>query len=129
MNEEDEARRSTYFEGRELKSYAEPVSPNDLKEGMPYFTITFADREMLVPIMETLVFIGKNLQRNDVGQLYFQDVRSHRDGVRYSPGKKRQDSQFMVYPENNVKHVFEYERALDVLMRCALRCRKAGRYR
>jgi hypothetical protein len=76
--------------------------------------------------MEPLVFIGKNLQLDDVGQLYFQDARSHRDGVRYSPGKKMQDSQFMVYPENNVKHVFEYERALDVLMRCALRRRKAG---
>jgi hypothetical protein len=41
--------------------------------------INYADDEMLVPIMETVVFIGRNLEPNDVRQVYFQDVESHRE--------------------------------------------------
>jgi hypothetical protein len=41
------------FEERELKSYAEPVTPNLLTEGEVYFSVQFADEDMLIPIMET----------------------------------------------------------------------------
>ena len=51
-----------YFDGRDLKSYAEPVSSSELQEGQIYFSINYVDDEMLVPVIETLVFIGKNLE-------------------------------------------------------------------
>src|SRR5689334_10164085 len=85
MSDHEDPLAPRYFEGRELKPYAEPVAPKELKKGVAYFTVIFADEEMLIPIVETFVFIGRNLQSHDVGHLYFQDVHSYRDGVRYSP--------------------------------------------
>jgi hypothetical protein len=51
-----------YFDGRELKPYAEPVSSNELEEDAVYFAVNYVDDEMLIPLMETLVFIGRNLE-------------------------------------------------------------------
>jgi hypothetical protein len=73
-----------YFDGRELKPYAEPVSSSELSEGTVYFAVNFVDEEMLIPTMETLVFVGRNLEPDDVGEVYFQDVASYREGVRYA---------------------------------------------
>src|SRR5438034_8625486 len=70
------------FEARELKSYAAPVSADELEVGTVYFTVQFLDDKMLVPTVETLVFVGWNLG-GDEGVAYFQNAESHRDGVRY----------------------------------------------
>jgi hypothetical protein len=126
MNDYEDPLAPRYFERRELKPYAQPVSPKKLKKGVAYFIVLFTDDEMLVPIIETFVFIGKNLRRNDAGWFYFQDVDSYREGIRYSPRKRKRNAKFAIYPKNNLNHVFEYERALDVLMRCALRRQEAG---
>ena len=67
------------FEERELTPYSEPVTASLLKEGEVYFSVQFADEDMLVPIMETLVFAGRKLDPNDEeNHLYFQDVESYR---------------------------------------------------
>jgi hypothetical protein len=44
----------------------------------------------------------------------------------YSLDKKRRNAKFAIYPENGINHFFEYERALDVLTRCALDLEKRG---
>jgi hypothetical protein len=49
------------FESRELKPYAEPVVAAELKEGSVYFAVTFADEDTLIPTMETVVFVGRDL--------------------------------------------------------------------
>src|SRR5215207_3424001 len=72
------------FEARELPAYAEVVSPLELKEGSIYFSVTFLDEEMLIPTMEAFVYIGRDLESEDSGQLYFQDAVSHQEGVRYA---------------------------------------------
>ncbi len=118
--------QSMRFEGRELKPYAEPVSARDLKEGTVYFFLNFADDAMLIPTMESVVYIGKNLDRSDDGVVYFQDIDSHQQGVRYDSTSKNENAMFYSGPENETGHVFEYEPALDELMRCALRRRAQG---
>ena len=65
----------------ELKESAEPVSAGDLREGEVYFAINYVDDDMLIPVMETVVFIGRNLEPGDVGQVYFQDVQSYQEGI------------------------------------------------
>ena len=40
-----------HFEGRELKPYAEPVTASELKQGSVYFSVTFADDDMTIPVM------------------------------------------------------------------------------
>jgi hypothetical protein len=75
-----------HFEERFLKPYAELVSLDELKAGEVYFTIQFAehDRDGLFPIMETLVFVGLNLDEEDVeSRVYFQDLESYQAGIRY----------------------------------------------
>ncbi len=114
------------FEERELKPYAEPVLAPDLKEGSVYFAVQYLDEGMLTPEMEALIFIGKNLGQGDVGQLYFQDAVSYREGIRY--GLPSGDREALIYrqPEAEISHIFEYEHALDQLMGCALRRREKG---
>jgi hypothetical protein len=76
------------FEERELKPYAQPVSVGNLKEGEVYFSVTFIDDEMCIPTMETLVFIGRDLNNDDSGRLYFQDVDSYMEGIRYDSAQE-----------------------------------------
>lgn len=112
------------FEERELKPYAEPVTTSLLKEGDVYFSVQFADKEMLIPIMEAWVFAGRKLDPSDEeNHLYFQDVGSYREGIRYDSATD-DNSCFQVATDQNVKHIFEYEHALDLLLLCSLRRRK-----
>jgi hypothetical protein len=109
------------FEERELKPYAEPVSLEELKTGETYFAVLFVDDDMRVPILEPKVFVGRDLEPGDDGQLYFQDYDSYQRGVRFDDSTGDEGAVFETGAE---KHVFEYERALDLLMVCALRRRK-----
>ena len=108
-----------YFPARELKPYAEPVSPEALSEGRVYFAVQFIDGELLIPTVEPLVFIGRDLDAEAPG-LYFQDAESYHAGVRVGSGDEN-EKHATVYTQRTVKHVFEYERALDQLLACALR--------
>jgi hypothetical protein len=115
------------FEERELKPYAEPVTPDTLKAGEVYFSVQFTDEDMLVPIMETWVFAGRNLDSEDVDvdRLYFQDVESYLQGIRYESAAD-ENASFQVPSKNDINHIFDYERALDQLMKCSLRRRKVA---
>ena len=109
------------FESRELKGYAEPVNANRLVEGEFYFTVQFADERLLVPIITTWVFLGRKLDPDYVEEtLYFQDVDSYQEGARYgSPDTG--GARFCVYAENEINHFFEFENALEEMMKCSLR--------
>lgn len=111
------------FEARDLTPYAEPVSPDSLQEGEVYFSVQYADENLLVPVIETLVFAGKNLDNKDPQLLYFQDAESYRQGIRYgSDGAK--NASFQLGREGKINHIFEYEHALNELMKCSLRRKK-----
>ncbi len=112
------------FEGRDLKTYAEPVSASELREGAVYFSVQFVDEELLIPTVEPLVFIGRNLDPADVELLYFQDAGSYRQGIRHDSASNDNEARFYAQPKDQISHIFEYERALDVLMSCALSRRK-----
>jgi len=109
------------FEQRELKSYAEPISEGELQEESVYFFVSFVDEEMLIPTMETVVYVGRNLEADDVDQVYFQDIASFRSGVRYESACEGDDAVFNSGSQNELGHVFEYEHALDVLLACSIR--------
>jgi hypothetical protein len=111
------------FEQREVNPYAEPVPAAELEAGTVYFAVTFVDQEMLIPVMETVVFVGRDLEADDAGQLYFQDVDSYQRGVQYGAVPEDEQANFYIGPEAEMGHIFEYERALDILMVCSLRRR------
>jgi hypothetical protein len=116
---------SDRFERRELKPYAEPVPAKNLKEGSIYFFINYADDAMLLPTMEPVVFIGRNLDKDDDGVVYFQDIDSFRKGISYGSATEDEQATFHSGSQLETGHVFEYEQGLDELMRCALRRSKA----
>lgn len=115
------------FEARELKSYAEPVKADELVEGQIYFSVQFVDRDLLIPVMETWAFAGRNLDPEEEGDLlYFQDVESYREGVRYGSTAEN-GARFQVQDVDQIKHIFIFERALEELMKCSLRRGALGR--
>jgi hypothetical protein len=115
-----------FFEQREIKPYAEPISARDLQEGTIYFFLNFVDDDMLLPTLEPVVFIGRNLEKDDEGQAYFQDVDSFQRGIRYDSIDESDSTAFYSGSENELGHVFEYERALDALLACSLRRQKSA---
>lgn len=111
------------FHEREVKPYGEPVDPNKLKIGDVRFGVQYLDDEGFVPVLEPKVFIGKNLDTGDDGEFYFQDFSSYQRGVRYGVDLPGEQAKFETGAE---KHVYEFERALNVLLFCSLQRAKAG---
>jgi hypothetical protein len=112
-----------HFEARELKTYAEPLTAEELVDGEVYFTVHFIDEAMLTPVMDTLVFIGRDLEPDDQGELYFQDASSYRDGVRYATARESDRATFIMEAANK-PWIFDFERALEMLMECSLKRRQ-----
>jgi hypothetical protein len=108
------------FEARDLKAYAEPVRRAELETGHVYFAVQFVDDEMLVPGVEPLVYLGPNLIPDDRGLLYFQDAQSYGAGVRID-GPDSSEAVVYAQDASEVNHIFTYENALDVLLRCSRR--------
>ena len=111
------------FEARDLKPCAEPILPEQLREGETYFSVLFLDDDGFVPILEPRVFIGRNLEPGDVDKVYFQDYSSYRRGIRYDSPNADNEADFEIGVRN---HIYEYANALDVLMYCELMRRKAA---
>jgi len=107
------------FKERTLTPYSHPTSTSDLKEGLVYFAVNYVDEELLIPTMEALVYIGRDLDPDDPGQMYFQDIESHRRGVRYQTSEDHDCARF--YSGTEVHHIVDYEQALEELLRCSLR--------
>ena len=116
------------FEERELKPYVTFVLAKDLKEGTVYFVVQYLDDKLLLPMMRPVVFIGRNLETGDTSRFYFQDAESYRSGFRRASSGSDTGARFESFPEGktgDVSAIYEYEDALDDLMRCALRRRKS----
>jgi len=111
------------FEERELKPYGEPVLPEHLKIGETYFGVLFLDTDGFVPVLEPKVFIGRDLEPDDERKFYFQDYASYQHGIRFETPTLADEALFETGCEN---HIFDYEHALDMLLVCALRRRKAS---
>jgi hypothetical protein len=110
---------------RELKSYAEPVTATALEEGKVYFSVQYADESLLIPIIKTWVFVGKDLQPGITEDcLYFQDVESYLQGVRYETATQ-DNSSFQVACHGNIKHIFEFGKATEELLKCEIRRQKS----
>lgn len=109
-----------YFDGRALKPYSEPVQAQDLEEGRVYFSVNFLDSEMLIPVVEPVVFIGWDKERGDKGQVYFQDAESFLNGV--TAGSPRSEEATLIKgPGDSLGHIFDFPQALDVLLSCSVR--------
>jgi hypothetical protein len=116
------------FEGRVLAPKAEYLKADDLNEGETYFMVDYADPELLVPQLTPVVFVGRNLEADGSGHVYFQDMDSYRDGVRIDDLDSEEnggDLKGLLYKfAQKDPAVVSFESAIDELLRCYLR-RKA----
>ena len=108
------------FPATELPPYAEPILPEDMQEGRVYFALQFLDRDGLVPHLYPLFFLGNDLDGDTRNMRFFQDFDSYIAGVRYGGHREEDSACFQVYGPEEGKHIFNFESALKVLMRCAL---------
>ena len=113
-----------YFAGRELPQGAEPVTSAQLKVGIHYFSVQYLDDNLLIPTIETLVFLGRDLEPGAEGHLYFQNADSYRSGKVFRPGVNKFRESIYAQPEDQVNHIFEFEHGLEELMRCLVRRKK-----
>jgi hypothetical protein len=61
---------------REIAGYAEPVEPEKLVAGDVYFALQFADEQLLIPTLEALMFLGRNLAEASPEDLFvFPELR------------------------------------------------------
>ena len=97
----------------------------ELKTGAIYFFVNFVDEEMVIPTMDTVVYIGENLEPGDEDRVYFQDIDSFNRGVRYDSEGDGEPALFQTGSKHEIGHVFTFEHALDVLLRCSLRRKKS----
>lgn len=76
--------------------------------------------------MRPLIYIGANLKNGDRELFYFQDFESYSNGLRYST-KSGHDPNFEVRGPSDLNHIFHYEHALELLMKCSLRRRNLSK--
>lgn len=107
------------FPATELKPFAEPVTSDQMQEGRVYFALQYLDDDLFVPVLRPMLFLGY-LDAERPSLRYFQDFDSFRAGVRFSNRSEEDSAHFEVYGPDEGKHIFEYARALDCLMRCTL---------
>jgi hypothetical protein len=72
-----------HFEGRDVPPYAVYAGAETLKVGSTYFMLRFVDDRLSIPELKPVVFIGRNLEEETLGNLYFQDAWSYIAGVKY----------------------------------------------
>jgi hypothetical protein len=97
-----------------------------LREGEVYFSVQFVDEQMHIPVVGTWVYGGKTFDY-EIGEdrLISQDVEFYRQGIRHGTDDES-EGELQLQQQKYVNHIFEYERALEVLMNCSLR-RMKGR--
>src|ERR1700742_3326780 len=66
------------FPATELPPYAEPISSEEMQAGRVYFAVQFLDRDLLVPHLYPLIFLGLDLDGESRNMRYFQDFDSYR---------------------------------------------------
>jgi hypothetical protein len=99
------------------------VDASRLVVGRMYLAISYLDDDCLVPVVESLVFLGRNVDGEDEHALYFQDAESHREHGAF-PNVQGGDARIVVTGPTPPPNLFELDGAVDELSRCAERTRR-----
>jgi hypothetical protein len=101
------------FDDRELPAQSAPVRPDQLKTGQVYWAVKFVDQAMLIPLLEPRVFIGRDLEDGEPGELYFQDAQSY-----FSASGAETAGAVVTMQESDMTYLFEFDAALHRLLLC-----------
>ena len=84
--------------------------------------VGYVDDAMLFPEVEPVVYAGEDLASGDEGTQYFQDFQSYSAGIRHATASAEAPARFVTFSVAEGGAVFEFEKAVDELLRCSL-CR------
>jgi len=98
------------------------VSPDEMQAGRVYFALQYLDRDLLVPHLYPLIFLGHDLDNDQRDIRFFQHFDSYMAGVRYANHSEEDEDSgcFEAYGPDEGKHIYDYEHAIKLLMRCTL---------
>jgi hypothetical protein len=100
--------------------FAVPVTADNLRSGEVYFSVSYVDEDLLIPVVETFVFLGRDFYKEDVDSLFFQRAESYFAG---GPRGHDADGLLAAAPEE-LNNMFELSGAVDALARCAERWKR-----
>ena len=101
------------------------ITASQLAIGELYFVVSYLDDECLLPVVDSLIFLGRNIDGEDENELCFQDAESYEQGNVY-PDTTSSDVKVVVTGLEPPPNLFGLDGALDELARCLER-RKAKR--
>lgn len=100
--------------------YAEPVLFSELRLDEVYFMLNYFDDEMLVPDLQTLVYIGRDLKGENDGMLYFQDYESFAEWGAF-PKPNDGSGTIVRFMADKITCIFELDKAINILQQCQKR--------
>ncbi len=108
-----------------LTLQAEPVNASRLTRGEVYFKVDYLDSDKLVPVMKSLVFLGRDVTGARDNSLCFQDLESF-----LALGNRDDDDEdwgsLYRCDDDQLRNIFVLDKAIDEFLRCTLR-RKSAR--
>lgn len=103
-----------------MKVRAKSVRSSELVEGSTYFMVAYADDDMHVPMVEPLVFLGRDINGKADGQLYFQDAQSYMHGGPH-PENTTDDQELFKFPDDGLGSILTLDEAVEEMQRCLAR--------
>lgn len=102
-----------------------PLDATKLKQGDICVSVSYLDEALLVPIVETFVFIGVDILNKGGNELFFQSAESYFSNGPYRAGDNSTDNKecLLVAPPDTLSNMFDVQHASEVIERCAERWR------
>ena len=93
-------------------------------EGHPCYRVSYCDRDLLHPVVETLVYVGKNLSDSDTEESwYFQDPPSYAKGGSFLESESA-EHQIFCFKATELSSMHDLDGLLGEL--AAVRARQRG---
>jgi hypothetical protein len=103
--------------------YSEPIDLSELKQGNLYFMLNYFDEEVLIPELQTLVFLGREVTGEKNSLLYFQDIESYTTRGPY-PNSADRPGDFFDCTDDQLGCIFRLDKAVLELQHCMRRREK-----
>ncbi|MBO9466999.1 hypothetical protein J7443_17270 [Tropicibacter sp. R15_0] len=113
------------FASREVSEDCEPVTADDLEVGQVYFDLGYADWDLLIPSMETLVLV-KMSEKDGLRVFLFQTATAHFSGIPIEDAGSHEYPMLREYDENSLYAIFDFEGMFEQFLICSLRRKKFG---
>lgn len=105
-----------------MKARAQSVRPSELVKGSTYFMVSYVDDDLLIPIVEPMVFLGRSIHGDADGKLYFQNAESFTHHGPY-PEATDGDQDVFAFPDEGLGSILNLDEAVEELQRCLARKR------